>query len=338
VSAPRVTVLVRSYNRLEALCELVEVLLGQRHDSFEVIVVEQSTVKPDGAVAKLAELERDPRLTILRVPPQGGSRARNLGVQAARGDIVVTIDDDDLPMGDDFLTLMEAPFLEDATVVGATCRHFWKASDEIGPFYRFYAWRRCMRFAPLTKVPYTYPRYDRPIHDVDYVHGTGGAYRRSIFERFGGWDEDAPIEDEGSLAIRVKRGLAPGEHLVFDPRARLQRRMGLDGGLGKRLMTTARFYNRFLTYVHHILGRYFPWRVRLLYPLYVWAGYRWTVAWMWDDSLAHDTIGKKLLGTIGFTLTLPWHAIKAMREPFGTEPGSGLAVRDKLTTPRSPSP
>jgi GT2 family glycosyltransferase len=167
---PRVTVLVRSYNRLEALVELLEVLLGQVHDSFEVVVVEQSTQKVPAAEARIAELEADPRLRMVRVPPQGGSRARNLGVQHARGEIVVCIDDDDLPMGTDFLAKMEECFQEDPNIVGVTCRHFWKASDEIGPLYRYYAWRRCMRFAPLTRVAYTYPRYDRRVERVDYVH------------------------------------------------------------------------------------------------------------------------------------------------------------------------
>jgi len=334
---PRVSVLVRSYNRLPALVELLEVLLGQEHDSFEIVVVEQSTEKPDDAVRRIAELEQDARLRILRVPPLGGSKARNLGMTETRGEIVVCIDDDDLPMGTDFLAKMEAPFTEDATVVGVTCRHFWKASDEISPIYRWYAWRRCMRFAPLTRVAYTYPRYDRRVERVDYVHGTGGAYRRSVFERFGGWDEDTPMEDESSLALRMANKLEPGERLIFDPRARLQRRMGLDGGLGKRRMTTARFYTRFLTFVHHILGRYHPWRVRLLYPLYVWAGYRWAIAWAWDDSVVYDTVPKKLWATVLFTLTLPYHAVKAMREPLGKLPGTGVAYRDQLAT-GSPSP
>ena len=93
---PRVSVVVRSYNRLPALCELLEVLLGQDHDSFEVVVVDQSTDVPAAAGARLAELERDPRLRVLRFPPLGGARARNAGVTAARGAVIVLVDDDDL--------------------------------------------------------------------------------------------------------------------------------------------------------------------------------------------------------------------------------------------------
>lgn len=325
--SPRVSVVVRSYNRLAALCELLDVLLGQDHDAFEVIVVEQSTERPEAAAARLAELERDPRLRVVRVPPLGGPKARNLGVQQARGEIVVCVDDDDLPVGADFLTKMEQPFREDPRCMGVTCRHYWGDVETISLAYRILASRRCMRFSPLLKLPFTYPRYDRPVRGVDYVHGTGGAYRRSVFERFGGWDDDTPIEDETSLGIRVGRGLASGEYLAFDPRPRLRRRMDLEGGMAKRHFTAGRFYRRFMTFVHHILGRYYPTRLRLLYPLYVLAGLQWTVSWIWADSKNHTTIGKKLLGTIGFSLALPYHATKMLREPLGKLPGPGESVR-----------
>jgi glycosyltransferase involved in cell wall biosynthesis len=304
----RLSVVVRSFNRLPALCELAEALLAQDHDSFEVVVVEQSTLRPAAAEARLAELAADPRLRILRCPPLGGARARNRGVEAALGAILVFIDDDDLPIGRDFLRAIEQPFREDPRLLGVTCRHEWDAHESVSPVYRWFARRLCMRFSPLLRLPHNFPRLDEPVTRVDYVHGTGGAYRREVFGRFGVWDEDTPIEDETSLGIRIQRGLATGERIAFDPRARLRRRFGLDGGLAKRRLTPAGYYRRFLTFVHVILGRYHPWRVRLLYPLYALGGLRWTLAWLWDDSLAHDTVPRKLLGSLAFVLAWPFVA------------------------------
>jgi hypothetical protein len=170
------------------------------------------------------------------------------------------------------------------------------------------------------------------------VHGTGGAYRRSIFERFGGWDEDTPIEDETSLGIRVCRGLTDGEYIAFDPRARLRRGFDLAGGLDKRRNTPGSYFARFMRFVHAILGRYYPSRVRWLYPAYVFGAWRFTLGWLWDDSMAHDNVPKKLLGTLLFTLALPYHAVKAFRVPFGAEPGSGVALREVLRkAPRLPA-
>jgi glycosyltransferase involved in cell wall biosynthesis len=314
---PRVSVIVRSYNRLPALCELVELLIAQDHDSFEIVIVEQSLDRPAAAAARLDELARDPHVRLHRFAPLGGARARNRGVALSRGDVIVFIDDDDLPIGTDFLTAIEQPFLEDPQCLGVTCRHERRAPDPISPSYRVLGRLFCMRFSWLLRLPHNFPRLDRRVDRVDYVHGTGGAYRRTVFDRFGGWDEDTPIEDETSLGIRIGRGLAPGERLVFDPRARLRRRNDIAGGLAKRQQTPARFFFLFMTFVHVILGRYHPVRVRALYPLYILGALVWTVGWLWRESFAHDTIARKLRGTVAFVLGLPWHAARMARVPFG---------------------
>jgi glycosyltransferase involved in cell wall biosynthesis len=328
MTTPRVSVVIRSYNRLPALCALIEILLAQRHDSFEIVVVEQSTELPEEPATRLAELERDPRLRVLRGPPLGGARARNRGIQHMRGEIAVFVDDDDLPVGHDFLALIEAPFREDPNCLAVTCRHLWSDPDRISRVYRWLAPSHCLRFSTVLGLPDNFVRYDQRLDGRDYVHGTGGAYRRSVFERFGGWDDDTPIEDETSLGIRMRRGISADEYIAFDPRAELRRGFDLDGGLGKRRNTPGRYYGRFMTFVHKVLGRYYPVRVRLLYPLYVIGAWRFTIGWMWDDSIAHDTLAKRVLGTALFTLALPYHAIKALRVRLGRLPGSGLAMRE----------
>ena len=330
--SPRVSVIIRSYNRLPALCELVGALLAQDHDSFEIVVIDQSTQKPDAALAQLAEYERDPRLRVLRFPPLGGAKARNKGIENMRGEIAVFIDDDDVPIGTDFLRLMEAPFLEDPKLVALTCRHVWNPDDDrLGAAYRFLAPLLCMRFSRVLGLPDNFARYDRRLDGRHYVHGTGGAYRRSVFDRLGGWDEDTPIEDETSLGIRMRRGLGDGEYVAFDPRARLRRGFEIAGGLDKRRNTTGRYFARFMTFVHTVLGRYYPVRVRLLWPAYVFGAWRFTVGWIWDDSMAHQTFGSRVLGTLALTVALPYYAVKALVQiPFGKEPGSGLAYRRNI--------
>jgi len=337
--APRVSVVVRSYNRLEALTELLDVLLGQDHDSFEVIVVEQSTELPPAAAARLVEHEADPRLRVIRSGPLGGSKARNAGVVASRGAVVVFVDDDDVPVGAGFLADIEARFRRDPKCMGLTCRHYWGDVETISRTYRWLGARRCMQFTSVLRLPSTYARYDRPVDRVDYVHGTGGAYRRSVFARFGGWDTDTPIEDETSLGIRVSSGLPPDEYICFDPTARLRRRLDLGGGLAKRKAGSAGFYRRFMTFVHHILGRYHGPRVKALYPLYVAAGWWWTVAWIWADSHAHPTTAKRLWGSLGFSLALPYYALKQLFSvDFGKRPGAGEALAAQLATDSSSSP
>ncbi len=320
---PRVSVVVRSYGRVRALCELLEILLAQDHPSFEIVVVEQSSGVAHDDATRLATLARDPRVRVIDRPPLGGARARNVGVEHARGELLVFIDDDDLPDSLDFLTAIERPFVEDPRCLGVTCRHLW--GDPVPTStYRFFAQRRCMRFSKLLRFPYTYARHDRPVRGVDYVHGTGGALRRTVLARHGGWDEDTPVEDESSLGIRISRGLAPGEYLAFDPRARLRRRMDLDGGLDKRGLTTGRYYRKLMTFVHRVLGRYHPVRTRLLYPLHVIAALWWTVAWIWLESKRHSTRGRRVGATAALALAAPWHVVAMLLwVRFGRRPGSG---------------
>ena len=54
--SPRLSVIIRSYNRLPALVGVLEALLAQKHDSFEIVVVDQSTDKPAAAMARLADI------------------------------------------------------------------------------------------------------------------------------------------------------------------------------------------------------------------------------------------------------------------------------------------
>ena len=100
---PRVSVIVRSYNRLGALAELLRALLAQDHDSFEIVVVEQSTQRPSEELSAVEMLSADPRVRLLRFAPLGGPGARNAGVRASRGELLVFIDDDDLPASRDWL-------------------------------------------------------------------------------------------------------------------------------------------------------------------------------------------------------------------------------------------
>src|SRR5262245_36251503 len=118
---PRLSVVIRSHNRLAALAELLAALLAQDHDSFELVVVDQSTDRPPADLARVEALAADPRVRVLRFPPLGGPGARNTGVRNARGNLFVFIDDDDLPHGNDWLRRHEANF-SDPRCLGVTGR------------------------------------------------------------------------------------------------------------------------------------------------------------------------------------------------------------------------
>jgi len=179
---PRLSVIIRSYNRLEMLAGLVELLLAQDHDSFEIVIVEQSTQDDPGARARLTKLARDPRVRIHRFPPLGGPRARNAGVRASRGEILVFIDDDDLPVGTDWLRRHEECYA-DPNCLGLTGRTYVEGQNGV-PYANMAKARDRVLSLNVLKFQRVYVRADRAAR-VQSLHGSNTSVRRSTLVRFG---------------------------------------------------------------------------------------------------------------------------------------------------------
>lgn len=89
--APLISVLVCTRNRATYIGKcLRSILLSQVRD-MELLVIDQSDDKDTADVVRAIE---DPRLRYLRTPTRGLSRARNIGIEASRGPIVLFTDDD----------------------------------------------------------------------------------------------------------------------------------------------------------------------------------------------------------------------------------------------------
>jgi glycosyltransferase involved in cell wall biosynthesis len=302
IAPPRISVVVRSFNRLALLADLVEALLAQDHDSFEIVIIEQSTERPPGDVARIDALARDPRVRLLRHEPLGGPGARNAGVSAARGDLLVFIDDDDLPASRDWLRLHEANFT-DPRCLGATGQ-FVGEDGVPQPYGNMARARRDVLSFNLLKWQRCYARADARKR-VDSLMGGNAAIPRRTLERFGLWDECTPIEDEPSLAFRIARGKGDDEYLVFDPEPKMIRRLDARGGMAKRSLSGTAYAQRTFTFLHNIISHYFPLRFVLLYPLYfVFVGYHVT-EWICSDSRKHRTWSQRLGALAVLYVSLP---------------------------------
>ena len=90
---PLVSVVIPTYNRPEHLIRACEAVLGQTYEPIEIVVVnDNSDADYSGVVAELGA-----RITYVeRSENGGGSAARNTGIEAARGEYVAFLDDDDI--------------------------------------------------------------------------------------------------------------------------------------------------------------------------------------------------------------------------------------------------
>lgn len=301
------SIVVRSYNRLPALCELLAALLAQDAPGifFEIIVVEQSTRPPAPEVAaRLDALFADPRVRVLRRPPLGGAGARNEGVRATRGRIVLFMDDDDLP-GDVTWLVKHLHNFDDPDCIAVSGRQVVGGSETRAPYRNMAkARRQVMSFVPILMWQRAWARSDRRKR-VESMVGGNSAVRRSAMERFGLWDECTLIEDEQSFSYRVRRDKLPSEYMLFDPAPVMIRRFDVPGGMDKRHMTPRQLTRRIFDFQHDVLAHYFPVRFALLYPIYMIVAYAVAMDWVWNELAARGTWRRRLGASVRLAAELP---------------------------------
>jgi glycosyltransferase involved in cell wall biosynthesis len=88
-SDPRISVVVCSLNGEAHIGRCLAALAAQRHDSFEVIVVDDGSTDATGSIALAAGAR-----VVHHATPRGLSAARNAGLREARGAIVAFTDDE----------------------------------------------------------------------------------------------------------------------------------------------------------------------------------------------------------------------------------------------------
>lgn len=93
IKDPLVSVVIPTYNRAVMLMEAIKSVFEQTCTEFEVVVVDDGST--DNTLEVLKEVN-DPRLVVVAGKHEGASAARNLGVDAARGELIAFLDSDDL--------------------------------------------------------------------------------------------------------------------------------------------------------------------------------------------------------------------------------------------------
>ena len=301
---PHVSVVLRSYNRIPALCELIDLMLVQQRDDFEVIVIEQTTVPvSEEEQARLDELARAPRLRILKFPPLGGPGAFNAGARAARGEIIMYMDDDDLPLTDQWITQMLRGF-EDPDCMAVNGRYLVSGGRPPSRLEVWLARRWVLGYMPLLKwqVAMTYGDRRRKVYSL---HGGNIAVRRELLERTGLWDECASIEEELSFCYRFLQRRRPREYFLFDPKALMLRRFDVQGGMDRRYLPVMDHARKHFDFVHNIIAHYFPLRFVLLYPVYFVAVASATLGGTLWNPASVRSLPTKLLGSLGFLAVFP---------------------------------
>ncbi len=207
------SVVIPTYNRRDSLRVTLDGLARQSYppDAFEAVVVSDGST--DGTNVLLAEYARTSPFALRPVAQANGgpARARNRGVEEARGAVVVFLDDDVEP-APDFLArhaahhaagdkeAVIAPMLPDPALT-------WREPPWI-------AWEHAMLKKQYTAWRTGEWRGCGPHH----FYSGNASLRREHLLAVGGFDERFPRQEDVELAVRLER--LCGVRFVYDAQAR----------------------------------------------------------------------------------------------------------------------
>ncbi len=291
--SPFVSVIIRSYNRLEYILELIEKCLSQDYDNYEVVVIDQSN-KAQWEEYKEALNSLDNRVRIIRSKPHGSASAKNLGVVVSKGDVVLFMDDDDLPLGKDWIS-SHARHYKDPLCIGVSGRCLNRLNESTPYRKAQRAYDRCLTYSFFLRGR-DFTGIDSVKKPVQWLHALNASIRRSYVLKLGGWYPYVTNSEEHSFCFKLLKAMKPGEFLMFDPKPQVLRRFDIPGGLGKRYLSLSTLLNNQLRFYHRVVSKYFPLRFYGLYPFFMFYIVRSTNRWFRKRSYYTNSIWMRWFG------------------------------------------
>jgi cellulose synthase/poly-beta-1,6-N-acetylglucosamine synthase-like glycosyltransferase/peptidoglycan/xylan/chitin deacetylase (PgdA/CDA1 family) len=196
-----VSVIVPAYNEKENIAAAVRSIANGRYPEIEVIVVDDGSTDGTAAIVKKLRLRN---VRVIRVPNGGKSNALNVGIAAARHDLIIMVDGDTVFDRTSVRALVQ-PFADPG--VGAVAGNV-KVSN-----------RRSL-IGLWQHVEYVIGfNLDRRLYEalgcMPTVPGAIGAYRRQALADAGGVS-DRTLAEDTDLTMAITRA---GWRVVYEPRA-----------------------------------------------------------------------------------------------------------------------
>ncbi len=181
------SVVILTCNRKHMLLELLEDLRKQTlYGQFEIVVVDNHS--EDGTYEVI--VASYPEVRCVRLSENKGCGGRNAGIQAARGEIIVTLDDDVVFARPDEVDRVLTAFEKNTDADVITFKILYHDTKELIPFNWFH--------------PRPFEEYSETSFETDYISEGAVAFRKHVFSAVGYYPEDFFISHEGyDLAYRI---------------------------------------------------------------------------------------------------------------------------------------
>jgi serine acetyltransferase/GT2 family glycosyltransferase len=194
-SIPDVSVVIAVYNRVASVGQLLGQLAAQSmpSDRYEVVLVDDGSTT---AIADAIDVSAHAcAITVLRQENAGPAAARHRGIQAARGALIVVLDDD-MRVGPDFLAAHLRAHTGDVdTVVLGRLRT--PIDHPLRLFERF-------QLALLDRLAQTVAADPSALHG-SHLYSGNVSFPRALYDRVGGFDPAFRLSEDAELGIRFER-------------------------------------------------------------------------------------------------------------------------------------
>jgi cellulose synthase/poly-beta-1,6-N-acetylglucosamine synthase-like glycosyltransferase/spore germination protein YaaH/peptidoglycan/xylan/chitin deacetylase (PgdA/CDA1 family) len=199
-----VSVLIPAYNEEATIAKTLQALRHSTYQNLEILVINDGSTDQTSTVVK-AVAQTDQRIRLIEKTNGGKSSAANLGLEQARGQLVVTIDADTILYPFTIAELIK-PFADPQ--VDAVC-----GNVEVGNVHNLLTGFQALEY--ITSQNFDRRAFDE-LNCISVVPGATGAWRKSKIIGVGGYMEDTLTED-ADLTLRL---LINGGRIVYAPEAR----------------------------------------------------------------------------------------------------------------------
>ncbi len=200
-SSPRITVIIPAHNEEKTIAACIESVLENKYPWKQVVVVDDGSTDN---TYKIASRYKD-RITLLaRSKSSMKAYALNYGLQAAKGEIVVTVDADTI-IAWDFLSIV-ASYFSNPMIVAASGNLRVSNSDS-----NFLTRLQALEYVIAFDIG---RRLQSFFNTLLIIPGAVGVVRKSVLESLGGYDPLIGEDFDVTLKVHKVRG-----RVVFMPEA-----------------------------------------------------------------------------------------------------------------------
>jgi GT2 family glycosyltransferase len=230
---PSASVILPTFKREASLCETIAQLLQQDYWDFELIIVDQ-TPQHETNTDEFLRNHAD-QLRYFKLEQPGLPGARNFGVEKARGEIVLFIDDD-VKIQPDWIATHVSNFSEPQ--IGGVSGRVIEEGQPVVNTTNVLRVSRCGRIiGNRTSTLRT---------KVEWASGGNSSFRKDLVKKAGGFDiafQGNAIFEDVDFSFRLRR---LGYEIVFDPKAVIIHLAEKQGGCQTRTADRVNYYYWFI--------------------------------------------------------------------------------------------